>query len=177
LAPKLTLPLQGVSFIACGAFSGFQSTAHSLSEEERIGFGRSVQPRRSEAIAAKLEEGVLEQTAAFARYGFLPELIGRFSRVVTFDPLDEDTLRAIIEDGVIENYRAEFAQEGIELIVEDSALELVVKRALKRELGARGLRTSLLPHLERAAFETFGGGDATHVRLFAKDGAIEFESR
>lgn len=177
LAPKLNLPLHGVSFIACGAFSGFQTTALSLDDEERIGFTREASPRRSEAIAAKLEEGVLERTAAFARYGFLPELIGRFSRVVLFDPLDEATLRNIIHDGVLDRYRAEFADEGLELVVEESVIEHVVERALKRELGARGLRTSLMPHLERAAFEYFGSGEPRTVHLTAKDGTIEIEAR
>ncbi len=178
LAPKLNLPLRGVSFIACGAFSGFQSTAESLDDEERIGFTRDASPRRKEAIAARLEEGVLERTAAFARYGFLPELIGRFSRVVSFDPLDEETLRDIINDGVLDRYRAEFADEGLSLVVEESVIEQVVERALKRELGARGLHASLMPHLERAAFEYFGCGRAVEVHLTVKgDGAIEIEGR
>ncbi|MEM6531465.1 MAG: AAA family ATPase [Myxococcota bacterium] len=169
LAPKLTLPLSGLTFIACGAFSGFQTTAESLDDEERIGFGRDAAPRNQEAIAAKLEEEVLEKTAAFARYGFLPELIGRFSRVVLFEPLDASTLRSIIEEGVLAAYSAEFVDEGLKLEIGDCVLEHIVERALKRELGARGLRTSLLPHLERAAFDWFGRGEERTVRL-AMDG-------
>ncbi|MEO1482340.1 MAG: AAA family ATPase [Myxococcota bacterium] len=165
LAPKLNLPLSGLTFIACGAFSGFQTTAATLDEEERIGFGRDAAPRNPEAIAAKLEEEVLERTAAFARYGFLPELIGRFSRVVLFEPLDASTLRSIIEGGVLEAYQAEFLDEGLRLEVEESVLDHIVERALKRELGARGLRTSLLPHLERAAFEWFGASEERTLRL------------
>lgn len=176
LAPKLTLSLRGLSFIACGAFSGFQATASSLDDTERIGYQRNAQPRFSEAIAARFEEGVLERTAAFARYGFLPELIGRFSRVVIFDPLDRDTLRSIVDHNVLDAYRREFASEGIELTVDASVLDHIVGRALKRELGARGLRTSLLPHLERAAFEHFGETRSRSVRLIMKDESIVVES-
>jgi signal transduction histidine kinase len=65
----------------------------------------------------------LEQTAAFARYGFLPELIGRFSRVVAFEPLDHGTLRTILMDGVVNDYIREFAAEGMRLEVSEAVLE------------------------------------------------------
>ena len=44
------------------------------------------------AIATRMTEEQLEQTTAFARYGFIPELIGRFNRLVSFSPLDSATL-------------------------------------------------------------------------------------
>ncbi len=165
LGPKLTMPLGGISFIACGAFSGLKTTADLLNEGERIGFGRDAPPLSPEAIAVKLDEQVLEQTAAFARYGFLPELIGRFSRVVVFEPLGKDTLRSILVDGVVRDYRAEFAAEGLELEVQEAVLERVVERAEKRELGARGLRATLVPYLEKAAYEHFGSGQPATIRL------------
>ncbi|RYZ31254.1 MAG: ATP-binding protein, partial [Myxococcaceae bacterium] len=43
---------------------------------------------------------------------------------------------------------------------------------LKRETGARGLRTALAPVLEQAAYEHFGHGKAATVRLVLKDDAV-----
>ncbi len=172
LAPKLTLPLSGLTFVACGAFSGLKSTADGMSELERIGFGRDVEKRDLEAIAVKFDAEVLEHTAAFAKYGFLPELIGRFTRVVGFAPLDEDTLAEILRDNVIAGYTQEFASEGLTLVVEPAVAELVVRRALKRELGARGLRMALVPALEDAAYQYFGLGEEREVRLTVKDEAV-----
>jgi ATP-dependent Clp protease ATP-binding subunit ClpX len=175
LAPKLTLPLAGVTFVACGAFSGLKSTADAMSAIERIGFGRGGDKLDPEAIAVKLDADVLEHTAAFAKYGFLPELIGRFTRVVGFAPLDEITLAEILRDNVIANYTAEFASEGLGLTIDASVIELVVKRALKRELGARGLRMALVPSLEDAAYRYFGQGAEREVKLVVRDGAIVIE--
>ena len=172
LAPKLTLPLAGVTFVACGAFSGLKSTSDMMDAPERIGFGRIAEKIDPEAIAVKLDADVLEHTAAFAKYGFLPELIGRFTRVVGFLPLDHATLGAILRDNVIANYAAEFASEGLKLIIDDSVIDMVVKRALKRELGARGLRMALVPSLEEAAYSYFGQGEAREVKLIARDEAI-----
>lgn len=169
LGPKLSLPLHTLTFIACGAFSGFKATAELFGAGERIGFGRAARKYDLDGIAVHIDAQVLEQTAAFARYGFLPELIGRFSRVVAFEPLDAATLRSILCDGVVAGYVREFAGEGLELCVDEAVLELVVERALKRELGARGLRATLVPYLERAAYEHFGQDGAREVRL-VRDG-------
>jgi ATP-dependent Clp protease ATP-binding subunit ClpX len=176
MSPKLAMPLANLSFIACGAFSGLKTTADLLGATERIGFGREASPLAPEAIAVQLDDSILEQTAAFARYGFLPELIGRFSRVVAFAPLDGATLRAILDDCVLDDYRREFADEGLELAIEEPVLEHVVAGAIKRELGARGLRAAMAPYLEEAAYTHFGNGCAGRVRLFLSDGAISVGS-
>jgi ATP-dependent Clp protease ATP-binding subunit ClpX len=172
LAPKLTLPLAGLTFVACGAFSGLKSTADSMSDSERIGFGRDTEKRDPEAIAVKLDAEVLEHTAAFAKYGFLPELIGRFTRVVGFAPLDSTTLAEILRDNVVAGYMREFEAEGLKLTIEPSVFEHVVKRALKRELGARGLRMALVPTLEEAAYRYFGAERDQEVRLTVANDAI-----
>jgi ATP-dependent Clp protease ATP-binding subunit ClpX len=41
----------------------------------------------------------------------------------------------------------------------------VVARALKRETGARGLRASLAPVIERAAYDHFGQQGTASIRL------------
>ncbi|WNG23393.1 AAA domain-containing protein [Cystobacter fuscus] len=163
--PPVPLELSALTFIACGAFSGLKGTAEELGgQKERLGFGREARKREA-AIAEKVTEEQVEQTAAFARYGFIPELIGRFSRIVSFAPLDETTLGNILEDSVLRGYQREFSHEGLELVVEPAVREWVVARALKRETGARGLRAALVPQLERAAYEHFGEPEVSTVRL------------
>ena len=168
MGSKLTMPLFGVSFIACGAFSGFKTTADFLSEDERIGFGRTGTKAQVENIAVRYDDKMLGETNAFATYGFLPELIGRFTRMVPFEPLDESTLREILEDSVLRQYRQEFAAEGLQLVVEAEVVDQIVERAKTRELGARGLRASLVPFLEEAAYTEFGSNrQGATVRLVA----------
>ncbi|MFP2909214.1 AAA family ATPase [Pyxidicoccus sp. 3LFB2] len=161
-----TMDLACVTFIACGAFSGLRSTADGMAREERLGFGREPRAFQAEAIAASVTQEQLEQTTAFARYGFIPELIGRFNRLVSFAPLDAGTLGDILQHNVLRMYEREFEQEGLRLVVEPAVREYVVAKALKRETGARGLRTTLAPLLEGAAYEHFGRQDTSGtVRL------------
>ncbi|PTL79842.1 AAA family ATPase [Vitiosangium sp. GDMCC 1.1324] len=163
--PPMPMELSALTFIACGAFSGLKGTAEELGgHKERMGFGREVRKREA-AIAEKVTEDQVEQTAAFARYGFIPELIGRFNRIVSFSPLDAATLGSILEDNVLRGYEREFAHEGLTLEVEPAVRAWVVERALKRETGARGLRAALVPQLERAAYDHFGEPEVSTVRL------------
>ncbi len=161
----LTLEMTGITFIACGAFSGLKGTAEGLTRTERLGFGRDPKRKETEAIAERLTEDELEQTTAFSRYGFIPELIGRFNRIVSFAPLDSNTLKDILQVNVLRTYEREFEQEGLKLVVEPQVRDWVVARAVKRETGARGLRASLAPVIERAAYEHFGQPGASSIRL------------
>jgi ATP-dependent Clp protease ATP-binding subunit ClpX len=160
-----SLEMSCVTFIACGAFSGLKSTVEGMARAERLGFGREPGRREDSVIATRVTDEQLESTTAFARYGFIPELIGRFNRMVSFAPLDADTLMDILQLNVLRAYEREFEQEGLRLLVEPAVREHVVARALKRETGARGLRATLAPLLECAAYEHFGQPGASTVRL------------
>lgn len=173
--PPIAMPMAGITFIACGAFSGFQGTAERMNDVERLGFGREVKKRADDAIAYELEERVLENTAAFARYGFIPELIGRFNRLVSFAPLGEETLRQILEENVIGAYVREFAQEQVTLEVTAEALDHVVKQAVRRETGARGLKTAVGQILEDAAYRFFGSHQPRAARVALREDKVVVE--
>lgn len=170
-----SLDLGCLTFIACGAFSGFRGTAEHMTHVERVGFGREPGKggsRDAESIATRITEEHLENTTAFSRYGFIPELIGRFNRLVSFAPLDAATLGDILQHNVLRTWEREFEHEGLQLRVEADVRDWIVARAIKRETGARGLRTALAPILEAAAYEHFGHGRAATVRLLLKDDAV-----
>lgn len=169
---QVEMPLRNIMFIACGAFSGLQGTATLTGSKSSVGFGQISKPKIEEGIAQEVGSELMENTTAFANYGMLPELVGRFSRLVSFQPLTEDVLREILDDTLLAKYRREFEREGIELVIEDSVIEGIVEAAHRRETGARGLRASLVPHLEEAAFETFGGGEKSKVTLRKEDGEV-----
>ena len=67
---------------------------------------------------------------------------------------------------MLNQYHREFADENVELTIDDEVLSEIVRTAGRRETGARGLRASLVPYLEEAAFETFGqiGGGKAHLK-------------
>lgn len=174
---KLTMPLHNIMFIACGAFSGLKQVA-DLAEGgggASIGFLEQTEKEQDDSLVSRISFELMEDTRAFANYGILPELVGRFSRMVPFQPLSSEVLREILEYNVLKSYRREFAAEHVELIVEDEVIDLIIDSARRRETGARAVRASLVPHLEEAAFRAFGDGGGAKVRLFVKQGKIELD--
>jgi ATP-dependent Clp protease ATP-binding subunit ClpX len=155
---RLSLSTRDLAFVGCGAFSGLKLTAYLQRKNGRLGYVSLPEPRTREAIAAQFEEAEVGNVENFRAYGFLPELIGRFSRVVPFLPLDSETLRAILTDNVLSRYVEEFRHEGLELAVEEGVIDHIVGLAHQRQTGARGLDSVLIHKLEDVAFEAFANG-------------------
>jgi ATP-dependent Clp protease ATP-binding subunit ClpX len=175
-AEHVVLPTADIAFLACGAFSGFQQICRRRGAGG-IGFGRGKGARRlsDDTIAYSLEPDDVENVANFQSYGFLPELIARFTRVVPFQPLGAVTLKEILRSSVIDRLVAEFADEGFALEVTDAVLDHIVRESVKRETGARGLAAVLTRHLEDAAFEAFAERQGGRVQVDLVGGAIKVD--
>ena len=158
-----------IAFIAAGAFSGFQQVARRRGTVDKIGFGRKPPKLRGgnplDQIAVSFTPEEVENIANFQAYGFLPELMARFTRIVPFRALDANTLKDILRGNVIERLTREFEDEGFKLVVTEPALDHVVAESLRRETGARGLAAILTRYLEDAAFDTFAEHPGCEVRL------------
>lgn len=166
---QVLMDTDDVLFVAAGAFSGLKRL--SRQQGGRIGFG-GASSGASEEIAVSWSQDELEDTAIFQTYGFLPELVGRFVRVLPFSALDEGTLRRILVEQVIPRRRRELELAGIGLDVDDAVLDRVVGEARRRQTGARGLASALLRHLEDAAFEAYSEPDVRAVRLVVEGDAV-----
>ncbi len=163
---RAELSTRNIPFIACGAFSGLDE----LLQQNRAGIGFRTGGEESAALT-------LEEVASFQKFGFLPELIGRFSRVVSFPPLPAETLRRILVENVLPQFQSEFRAEGLRLTVTDEALAHIVARSRKRGTGARGLHTELVAAVERAAFETFMRKTNAEVIIALSGGRLVSEIR
>ena len=173
---QMSMPLENMLFIACGAFSGLKNLSEVKDIDASVGFGQKSMPEIEDGIAVEIGNSLLENTTAFSQYGMLPELIGRFSRLVAFQPLSKTALRDILDESLLDQYRREFEDEGVDLVIDDEVLESIVDTAVRRETGARGLRASLVPHLEEAAFETFGNTAGGRAHLKWSDGGVIVDS-
>jgi len=176
-ADHVVMSTADIAFIAAGAFSGFQQIAHRRAMRDQIGFGRdqaegAADPDR---IAVDFSVDQVENVANFQAYGFLPELVARFTRVVPFRALDKDTLKDILRTDVIQRMTKEFKLEGFELVIDEDVLDHVVADALHRETGARGLASTLTRNLEDAAFGVFGASEGAggKVRVRIVDGDLD----
>jgi ATP-dependent Clp protease ATP-binding subunit ClpX len=169
----VVLSTADISFVAAGAFSGFQQVVGQKSRNDRIGFGRTnagFTPVNEIAYTLTVDE--VEDITNFQNYGFLPELIARFTRIVPFEALSRDTLRSLLRETVLRRMVAEFEDEQLELVVDDDVVEAIVEDSIRRETGARGLTSILTRQIEDAAFASFGRGLVGRVRVWMEGGKI-----
>lgn len=162
---RLQMSTHNIPFIACGAFSGMDE----LLRENRSNIGFRNAPGED------LSQLSLDEVGSFQKFGFLPELIGRFSRIISFPKLSTETLKQILTENVLPQFSNEFKAEDLELIVSEAALDHLVGRSEKRDTGARGLQTELVAAVERAAFDTFMQKKDARVLIDVKDGQLTSE--
>jgi ATP-dependent Clp protease ATP-binding subunit ClpX len=169
-----------IAFVAAGAFSGFhQVTKARGNKNDNIGFGRkvkSVKPGAPDAIAVSFSSEDVENIGNFQSYGFLPELMARFTRIVPFAALDAGTLKDILRLSVVDRMTREFEDEGFALLVSEEVLDYIVQESIRRETGARGLQAILTRYLEDAAFESFASSTGGDIRLVIENGEVRVKT-
>lgn len=168
-----------IAFVAAGAFSGFSQVIRRRGATDRIGFARGkaklpgTGPADLDRIAVSFSTEEVEDIGNFQAYGFLPELMARFTRIVPFSALDEGTLKEILRTNVIDRLTREFEDEGLRLVVSEPVLDHVVRESLRRQTGARGLAAILTRHIEEAAFDVFAEQAGGEVHLEMRGDQIE----
>jgi ATP-dependent Clp protease ATP-binding subunit ClpX len=173
-APKAVMSTQDIGFIACGAFSGLKGMIDQ-GNTEHIGFGREPIGGELGKIAVSYTEDDVTLARNFMNYGFLPELIGRFRRIVPFQALTREQLAEILRSSLVAQYMNEFHLEGKELLIEDKVLERIVEESIRKETGARALEASFIRYLEEAAFESFSEPASRRVCLRVVEDKIVHE--
>jgi ATP-dependent Clp protease ATP-binding subunit ClpX len=129
-------------FIVGGAFAGLEKVIQARSDKTGIGFGAEVRSKESEKSIARLLHDV--QPEDLARYGLIPEFIGRLPVVAVLDELDDEALMQILtepKNALTKQYRRMFEMEDVQLEFRDDALRAIARKAIDRKTGARGLRT------------------------------------
>ena len=129
-----------ILFIVGGAFEGLESKVKSRINEKRVGFGLENNNQKLDEMT--LFENVLPED--LIKFGLIPELIGRLPIITALHGLDEEAMIKILtepKNSLVKQYKKYFEMEDIELIFEDEAIVEIAKLALKRKIGARGLRS------------------------------------
>ncbi len=129
-----------ILFICGGAFVGLDKIIENRTVNKSMGIGGEVTPRSNdvtEELLTKVEPDDL------AKFGLIPEFIGRLPCIATLAPLKEDALMDILtrpKNAITKQYQKLFSFEGVDLKFTDDALKAIAREALKRKTGARGLR-------------------------------------
>lgn len=129
-----------ILFIVGGAFEGLESKVKNRINEKRVGFGLETAETKLDDLT--LFENVLPED--LVKFGLIPELIGRLPIITALHGLDEEAMIKILtepKNSLVKQYQKYFEMENVDLVFEKEAIEEIAKLALKRKIGARGLRS------------------------------------
>lgn len=127
-----------ILFIAGGAFSGIERHIANRLNTHVIGFKNDENSKISGELLNEVNAMDLKA------FGLIPELIGRLPIIANLTPLDDAAMKRILtepKNALIKQYEKLFALDGVKLVVEEDALDAIVKKADELGLGARGLRS------------------------------------
>ena len=131
---------RNILFICGGAFDGLENIIESRINTSTIGFNTELVDKKD----IKYDEYLKKcETRDLIKYGLIPELVGRLPVVATLESLDEAALIRILKEpknALIKQYQKLMKFDNVDLTFTDEALELIAKKAIDRNLGARGLR-------------------------------------
>lgn len=153
---------KNILFICGGAFAGLEKIIAKRIDKGGIGFGATV--RQKDAIAKTDELFAQVEPEDLAKFGLIPEFIGRLPIISVLDTLDEKALIQILtnpKNAIVKQFQTMFAYEDVVLKFDEDALVAIAKQAIKRKTGARGLRSIV----ERILLDTmFDLPDLTDIK-------------
>lgn len=149
----IQIDTSNILFILGGAFDGITKNIEKRVNAGSLGFGNEVKSKKDADAAAMLKQVVPQD---LVKYGLIPELVGRMPVITTLETLDADALVRILaepKNAILKQYVELFALDGVKLEFTDDALRAVAEKTLKRETGARGLRSVMEGLLTNLMFE------------------------
>lgn len=139
----LQVDTTNILFVCGGAFTGLEGIISQRLEASAMGFGADIRSKKKDQANSLLAK---VRTEDLMKFGLIPEFIGRLPVVCTLAELDEDTLVKILtqpKNAIVKQFKKLFSFETVELKFTEASLHSVVKEAIKRKTGARGLRSIL----------------------------------
>ncbi len=147
----LQIDTTNILFIAGGAFGGLDTIIRRRLKKKIIGF------KTDEEYKIE-DEDVLQyvEPEDLVKYGIIPELVGRFPVIGTLTNLGKEELRKILiepKNSLIKQYKKLLEMDKIELVFTDDAIDAIVEKTMKRETGARGLKSVMEEFMVDVMFE------------------------
>ncbi|MEP7285071.1 MAG: ATP-dependent Clp protease ATP-binding subunit ClpX [Chloroflexota bacterium] len=148
----IQIDTRNILFICGGTFDGIEEViAKRVGTKGSMGFNTA--SKRDTSKAELLRQITPDDLMA---YGMIPELVGRLPVSVNVDPLDKAALMRILvepKNALVKQFQRLLALDDVELVFTEEALSSAADLALKRETGARGLRTIIETSLLDVMYE------------------------
>jgi len=137
----IQIDTSNILFICGGAFETLDKLIEARVSNKVMGFGAEVKSKKQRDVGHLLEQALPED---LLKFGLIPEFIGRLPVIATFHSLDEKSLVSILtkpKNAICKQYQKIMKMEGVDLQFTEDALHSISREALKRQTGARGLRS------------------------------------
>ncbi len=187
-----------ILFICGGMFDGLEKfVGERVESGSRVGFVRDEEPMQHQEDLARFlpadlklparEERELRRAARdmdskarllrqvipddLLKFGLIPEFVGRVPVVVSVDPIDEELMMRILvepKNALVRQYQKLFELEGVSLTFSEDALRATARQALRRRIGARGLRAIIEERLLDVMFELPSRKDVKRCEITAE---------
>ncbi len=141
-----------ILFICGGAFDGLDKIIEARTDKSAIGFDAPVESKKKRDVGKLLAK---VQPHDLLKFGIIPELVGRMPAITCLQDLkQEDLVRILVEpkNALTKQYKALLAMDNVELEIEQEALNEVAKKAIERQIGARGLRAVMEQTMTKTMF-------------------------
>ncbi|MBR5422284.1 MAG: ATP-dependent Clp protease ATP-binding subunit ClpX [Lachnospiraceae bacterium] len=153
MVPTTSMNTRNILFICGGAFPGIEEIIkRRLNKTSGIGFHAEVKnPDEKDLTILKEVE-----TEDIRKFGMIPEFVGRLPMVFALEGLDRDMMIRILKEpknAILKQYQKLLELDEVKLVFTDDALEYIAEKALKKETGARALRSILDEHMIDIMYE------------------------
>ncbi|MBR5319616.1 MAG: ATP-dependent Clp protease ATP-binding subunit ClpX [Peptococcaceae bacterium] len=137
----IQLDTNNILFILGGAFDGLEKIIENRVGKKGLGFNAEVKTKEEKKQNNLLKDLIPED---LLKFGLIPEFIGRVPVIVTLEALDKEALIRILtepKNALIKQYQRLMKMDHVELEFTEDSLVAIAEAALKRNTGARGLRS------------------------------------
>ena len=141
MVPLETINTKNILFICGGAFPDLEEIIKErLNKHSSMGFIADLKDKYDH------EKDILAKVAVedLRKFGMIPEFIGRLPIIFTLQGLNEDMLVKILKEpknAIVKQYQKLLALDEVKLEFDDEALHSIAAKAMKKDTGARALRS------------------------------------
>lgn len=141
LAPMETVNTDNILFICGGAFPALDDIIKErLQKNTSVGFNSDLKDKYDDE--ADLYSKVTNED--IRKFGMIPEFIGRLPVVCTLSKLDKEAFKKILtepKNAILKQYKRLLELDEVELVFDDDAMDYIAQQAMKKDTGARALRS------------------------------------
>ncbi|MEM8777679.1 MAG: ATP-dependent protease ATP-binding subunit ClpX [Cyanobacteria bacterium P01_G01_bin.49] len=137
----IQIDTSNILFICGGAFVGLDRVIEQRMGKKSMGFVRPGEGQSKEKRTADLLQGV--EPDDLVKFGMIPEFVGRIPVMASLNPLDEETLIAILtkpRNALVKQYQKLLKMDNVQLEFNQEAVQAIAQEAYRRKTGARALR-------------------------------------